>query len=165
MKLTPQSKNIVELRCDFGFTPSNYNRLLNVVSYKTLGNTPLETHILIYHSNCVDGFSAPWAVRYGLGKDNLEFYPARHGTKPPNVRDRAVIMVDFTYPYDAMMSVTRSCSSLTILDHHATAQAALEPLLKKDKVQGRFDMTKSSAILAWEWFNIDMEPLKLLLPI
>lgn len=74
-------------------------------------------------------------------------------------------MVDFTYPYDAMMSVTRSCSGLTILDHHATAQAALEPLLKKDKVQGRFDMTKSIAILAWERFNFDTDPPKLLLHI
>ena len=81
------------------------------------------------------------------------------------MRDRAVIMVDFCYPYDQMVDLTNSCNSLTILDHHATSQRAIAPLLKKARVQGRFDMKKSGAILAWEWFNIDIDPPKLLLHI
>lgn len=67
-------------------------------------------------------------------------------------------MVGFSYPYDQMLDLTKACTFLTILDHHATAEAAVGVLLKKPKVQGRFDMSKSGAILAWEWFYIDTEP-------
>lgn len=57
-------------------------------------------------------------MRYSLGHESVEFYGARHGSKPPDVRDRHVIMVDFSYPYDEMLKVTNVCKSLTVLDHY-----------------------------------------------
>lgn len=117
--------------------------------------------LCIYHANCADGFGAAWSVKKALG-DDVEFHPGIYGQMPPDVTGRDVIMVDFSYKMemiDAMLNLTKS---ITIIDHHKTAEAEIMPALQEGLVDGIFDMTKSGAMLAWEWFHGDQEPPQLI---
>jgi oligoribonuclease NrnB/cAMP/cGMP phosphodiesterase (DHH superfamily) len=55
-----------------------------------------------------------------------------------------------------------TAASITLLDHHISAEKDLSDLLKTGKIKGKFDMSKSGAMLVWEWFNPDKPPPKLI---
>jgi len=108
--------------------------------------------LCIYHSNCLDGFAAAWSVHNALG-DSVRFYKGVHQQPPPDVDDMDVLLVDFSYKKDVLQNMLKTASSITILDHHISAEQDLSELLKSGKIKGLFDMKKSGAMLAWQWFN------------
>jgi oligoribonuclease NrnB/cAMP/cGMP phosphodiesterase (DHH superfamily) len=108
--------------------------------------------LCIYHHNCLDGFGAAWSVRHALAAA-VEFYPGVHQQPPPDVTGREVILVDFSYDHEVLQAMLTTAASITILDHHVTAEKALSELLASGKIQGQFDMQRSGAMLAWLWFN------------
>lgn len=136
--------------------------------------------LCIYHGNCADGFTAAWAVHRALG-DYVDFFPGVHGNPPPDVKDRDVIMVDFSYRREALINMLRSgdenqANTILILDHHKTAaedlaglpepEGSYDPKLWRSKweqsvewpVRCIFDMQKSGAQLAWTYFNPGVAP-------
>jgi oligoribonuclease NrnB/cAMP/cGMP phosphodiesterase (DHH superfamily) len=117
--------------------------------------------LCIYHNNCLDGFGAAWAVRDALG-DEVEFYPGIHQQSPPEVKDRDVILVDFSYKKDVLEKMLKTADSLLIIDHHISAERDLSELLNSGKINGVFDMKKSGAMLAWEWFHPTQKVPKLI---
>ncbi|NOQ87387.1 MAG: phosphohydrolase [Gammaproteobacteria bacterium] len=117
--------------------------------------------LCIYHGNCLDGFAAAWAVRHALG-ENIGFYKGIHQQPPPDVTGLDVYLVDFSYKKDVLENMLKVAASITILDHHISAEKDLSELLKTGEVKGLFDMSKSGAMLAWEWFNPDQLPPKLI---
>ena len=117
--------------------------------------------LCIYHGNCPDGFAAAWAVRYALGNE-VEFYKGIHQQLPPDVSGRDVVLVDFSYKKDVLESMLLTAASITILDHHISAEKDLADLLSSGKIKGLFDMNKSGAMLAWEWFNPGVRAPKLI---
>ena len=110
--------------------------------------------LCIYHGNCLDGFGAAWAVRHSLG-DDVEFYKGIHQQPPPDVDGRDVLLVDFSYKKTVLETMLKTAASITILDHHVSAEEDLSTLLKSGEINGLFDLSKSGAMLAWEWFNSD----------
>jgi oligoribonuclease NrnB/cAMP/cGMP phosphodiesterase (DHH superfamily) len=113
--------------------------------------------LCIYHGNCLDGFAAAWAVRHALG-DEVEFFKGIHNQPPPEVKDRDVILVDFSYKKQRIEKMLETAASITILDHHITAQQDLSDLLSSGRIKGAFDMHRSGAMLAWYWFNPGSQP-------
>lgn len=129
--------------------------------------------ICIYHANCADGFTAAWAVRMAL-VTGVEFIPAGYGDAPPDVTGADVIIVDFSYKRAVLMDMAKTARSILILDHHKTAEADLAGLpmphtngwtdhisgLALEIENGRdprhpralFDMNRSGAQLAWDYF-------------
>ncbi len=106
--------------------------------------------LVIYHGNCMDGFTAAWVI-WCKHKD-WDFYPAKHGDPPPDPTGREVIyMVDFSYKRPVILEMATPDRSIFILDHHKTAQADLVDL--PSNVSVTFDMDKSGARLAWDYFN------------
>lgn len=108
------------------------------------------TPLVIYHANCWDGFCAAWVARKKLRE--IDAVPAHYGTEPPDVRERDVYILDFCYPLNALRLMAERARSLVVLDHHKTAQ----PVLDAADVTHVFDLTKSGARLAWEWFYPDI---------
>ena len=110
--------------------------------------------ICIYHGNSADGFGAAFAVWKKLG-DSCKYIPGIYGTPPPvdSVRGKDVVLVDFSYKKDVMRDLVTVAKSVTVLDHHKTAQEDLMPLFKEGLVKGIFDMDRSGAVIAWEWFH------------
>ena len=119
--------------------------------------------LCIYHGNCADGFGAAWAVREGLGAENVEFLAGRYGMPTPDVADRVVIIVDFSFPLETLQSMALQARSVLVIDHHKTAAEALaelEPAPKNyyawaetlPKLSAKFDMDRSGAGLTWDFF-------------
>ncbi len=108
--------------------------------------------VVLYHADCADGFGAAWALwkKY----PGARYLPVKHGEPPPEGLDGAhVVMADFSYGRDVIERMAAAAASLCILDHHVTAQAALAGL-----PYAHFDMTKSGAVLAWEWAHREPAP-------
>jgi oligoribonuclease NrnB/cAMP/cGMP phosphodiesterase (DHH superfamily) len=109
--------------------------------------------LVIYHSNCADGFTAAWVIwtKY----PDWEFYPGKYQEEPPDVTGRRVYFVDFSYKRPVILEMAKKAKSITILDHHKTAEADLVDL--PENVSVTFDMTKSGSHLAWNYFRPSKE--------
>lgn len=134
--------------------------------------------LCIYHGNCADGFGAAWAVRHAL-RDGVEFHAGFYGNAPPDVAGRDVVLVDFSYKRPVIIEMAKAARSLLIIDHHKTAAEDLEGLMRSppggwptwmengplyddeacyvdpplDRVAALFDMNRSGAGLAWDYFH------------
>jgi len=115
---------------------------------------------ILYHGNCPDGFGAAFAawLRFGYG---AEYIPVSYGKPVPDMitgDETAVYIVDFSYPTHEIEDMITSHGRVVVLDHHATARTELESLMPEygaDPYLIRFDMEKSGAVLAWEYFHHD----------
>ena len=101
--------------------------------------------LVLYHGQCRDGFCAAWVAHRALGK--IEDVAVQYGTPAPDVRDRDVYMLDFSYPREIMLSMIAVAKSLLVLDHHKTAAAALDGLPGVV-----FDVGRSGAGITWDHF-------------
>lgn len=110
--------------------------------------------LCIYHANCNDGFCAAWLFHRAY--PDAEFHAATYGDTPPDVRDRDVYILDFSYKRDVLLALIRDAESLTLLDHHVTAKADLADIEGATIV---FDMTKSGARLAAEFLQLPSAPM------
>lgn len=105
---------------------------------------------ILYHANCTDGTGAKYAAWRKYGDDGANYIPVAYGKEPPEELDEnsEVYIVDFSYPRDVLEALQKRCKSVVVLDHHKTAEEALRGL------KGcYFDMKKSGAVLAWEYFH------------
>jgi len=104
--------------------------------------------IVLYHAYCADGFGAAWAAWQKLG-DDATYLPVRHGNPPPKLPNGAsVYILDFCYPRHIIVKMRERFQTLTVIDHHQTAEEELDGL-----EYAIFDNEKSGAVLAWEFFN------------
>ena len=63
-------------------------------------------------------------------------------------------MLDFAYPRPVMEAIARQVHTLVVLDHHKTAAADLAGLgATAPNIRLEFDMHRSGARLAWDWFH------------
>lgn len=113
---------------------------------------------VLYHGNCYDGFGAAYAAWKKLG-DSARYIPVSYGQSIPEMPDAEhVYIVDFSYPEKAIVDLAHK-TQVTVLDHHKTAQEALLTLAQRTAEDPRlnpsviFDMTKSGALLTWEYFH------------
>lgn len=119
--------------------------------------------LLIYHGGCFDGFTAAW-VYSRFANSECEFYPGRYGDPAPEVTGRDVIMVDITYPRDVMFRMACQAASFVVLDHHKTAEKALDELGEDvfravgKQIQVKFDMERSGCRMMWD-FVVDESQL------
>jgi uncharacterized protein len=122
--------------------------------------------LCIYHGFCADGFTAAWVVWKWYGAGQVEFHAATHGEPPPEVGDREVSVVDFSYPRPVIEAMAQHAKKLTVIDHHITAAQELEGVIRNDGVvDGIFAMEKSGCLLTWEWFFRDKQPPQVLLAV
>ena len=116
-------------------------------------------NLCIYHKNCADGFGAALAVKTYFDEmdQGCEFIAAHYDNDAPDVSGKNVYIVDFSYPRDVLVAMNESANKLVVLDHHKSAQAALDGL---DFCI--FDMARSGAVMAWNYFHPSKELPKLL---
>lgn len=120
--------------------------------------------LCIYHGNCADGFGAAWAVRHALGE--IDFHAGVYQDPPPDVTDRHVIMVDFSYKRPVLEAMAAVARSILILDHHKSAAEDLAGYLPphdtwedwieahhEHEIRALFDMDRSGAGMAWDFFH------------
>ena len=115
---------------------------------------PSSINCVIYHADCTDGFGAAYSAWKLLG-NRAEYHARKHGTKPPNVKGKNVVILDFSFDNKTVKKMIKDAKGLLVIDHHKSAMIELH-----DIANTHFDMTKSGAILSWEWFHPGKEPPK-----
>lgn len=121
--------------------------------------------VVITHGRCIDGTSAA-AIIYGWWKQkvapngmHIYFHSGVYGKDPPAVNKRQrVIIADFCYSLEHMQQLVANSSSVLLLDHHATARDNCKELLDSEQIEGWFDMKRSGAALAYDWFFGSFDP-------
>lgn len=149
-----------------------------------------DEYLCIYHGNCADGFGAAWAVRKSIPA--CEFHAGVYQQDPPDVTGKYVILVDFSYPLEVLLKMLDDAYGVLIIDHHKSAMENLKGApsycvvdmsewsgrvcfgrykenLMLDDVEnaGRtiytyFDMNRSGAMMAWNFFHPDKAAPKLI---
>lgn len=142
--------------------------------------------ICIYHGNCADGFTAAWVLWKKFGNE-FEYHAGVYQNDPPDVKGKDVVFVDFSYKREVIKKMRESANSILILDHHKTAMEDLkrdggnfgidisqwegglnwerhETNITQDLCEGihdsvycLFDMERSGAGIAWDFFNSGIE--------
>lgn len=109
---------------------------------------------VLYHSNCYDGFGAAYAAWKKFG-NSAKYIPVSYGTPPPEMPDASEIyIVDFSYDEKTIVDLSYK-AKVVVLDHHKTAEENLRPLIGKENPMVEFDMNRSGALIAWEYFHGD----------
>ena len=113
---------------------------------------PQDVDLVIYHANCPDGFGAAWAAWKLLG-DRAQYLPASYGDPIPNVAGKNVAILDFSDSRYDIKKMIEKANSLIVLDHHKTAQENLAGI-----PEAQLDMSRSGAILSWQFFHGSEDP-------
>src|SRR6266481_3943281 len=108
--------------------------------------------LILFHKNCPDGWVAAYICK--MRYPNAELMPLNHGLLPAVLDElfnyatgKDVIMVDYSLRTRELNNrLNAVAKSFRILDHHKTAQAALE-----GATYATFDMKRSGAGLAWDY--------------
>ncbi len=115
---------------------------------------PTSVNCVIYHADCTDGFGAAYSAWKCLG-NRAEYHACKHGTPPPDVAGKNVVILDFSFNNSTTKSMIEEAESLMVIDHHKSAMVELH-----DITNTHFDMSKSGAMLAWDFFHPGKEPPK-----
>ena len=113
---------------------------------------PSSVDCVIYHANCTDGFGSAFSAWKLLG-NRAEYHACAHGTKPPNVKGKNVVILDFSFDNKTTKKLIKDANNLLVIDHHKSAMVELH-----DISNTIFDMSKSGATMAWEFFHPGKEP-------
>lgn len=114
---------------------------------KTINYLP-NAPVVLHHANCLDGTGAKYAA-WTKFQDNATYIPVQYGQPAPIIPDgHDVFILDFSYDRDTLEAIKQRSKSLLVLDHHKSAEIALQGL-----EYAKFDMQKSGAVLAWEHFQ------------
>lgn len=107
--------------------------------------------VVIYHKKCPDGFGAAYAAwkKYG---DMAEYIPAGYGDSLlPGLEGREVFLLDFCYDLPGEIEqLAKITKRLVILDHHESARDRIT-----HASEHVFDVTRTGATIAWEYFHPD----------
>lgn len=105
--------------------------------------------VVIYHGGCPDGTAAAWCLSLVLDNSKTYYHYGKFNDVIPDVKDKHVIFVDFTYPLEDTKKVLADARTVLVLDHHKSA----EPLtsIQDPKFTLVLDMDRSGAQLAWDY--------------
>jgi oligoribonuclease NrnB/cAMP/cGMP phosphodiesterase (DHH superfamily) len=116
---------------------------------------------ILHHANCFDGTGAKYAA-WCYFKEDATYIPVQYGEPFPSevklTQNSEVYIVDFSYPREILEEVHSKVGLLQVLDHHKTAQEALAGL-----DYAEFDMNRSGAVMAWQFFHPGKDVPQLLL--
>ena len=115
---------------------------------------PSSVNCVIYHADCTDGFGSAYSAWKLLG-NRAEYYPCKHGQVPPDVKDKNVVILDFSFNNATTKKMIEEANDLMVIDHHKSAVVELH-----DISNTIFDMSKSGATLAWDFFHPGKEAPK-----
>ena len=97
----------------------------------------------------MDGFGAAFAAWIIL-QDTADYIPAHYGDTPPDVKNKIVYILDFSYPREVLQKIIDDAASVTVIDHHKTAEENLKDVEDAEII---FNLKKSGAVLAYEYFH------------
>ena len=112
--------------------------------------------LILYHDRCADGLAAALAGWRFYG-GQAECVGLSHGQANtladlPPLAGRVVYVLDFAFAPGLLAAIDAACARLVLLDHHKSAAEQLAGFACRCGAV-YFDMAKSGARLAWEFFH------------
>jgi oligoribonuclease NrnB/cAMP/cGMP phosphodiesterase (DHH superfamily) len=123
--------------------------------------------VIITHANCFDGlgvvFSALDALDYNRYSE-LDIIYVDYNQYDINditsrVKDAVVFVGDFSFPLEDLNLIKESALDFLLIDHHQSAFDRATP----EYTKCIFDMGNSGAVLAYQFFNNDLEEIPALI--
>jgi uncharacterized protein len=111
----------------------------------------MTTTLCFYHSADLDGYCSAAIVKHFI--PDVELYGINYNQPVPwdKVKNRPVVMVDFSLPMDDMKRLQHEAKSLVWIDHHKTAiDAAYQEEFGCD---GYAQVGTGACELCWKWFT------------
>lgn len=118
--------------------------------------------LCIYHANCADGFGAAWVFKNFADRE-FDFHPGVYQQPPPDCEGRDVYLVDFSYKRAVVEEILKAATRVVLIDHHKSAIEDLAPLIESKQIEALTSLEHSGAVLAWQWFMGNFEPVPQLL--
>ena len=118
---------------------------------------------VIYHNNCVDGFTSAWVAKHALTKKGHSIsYFACDYEKPFSIPDecidgRDIYILDFSFDKKTTERLIHRSNTLLCLDHHTNTRENLIGL-----PGCKFEEDKCGAMMTWEHFFPDQQPPELI---
>lgn len=127
--------------------------------------------LVIYHDKCIDGFGAVYAAwkKFGTTADYLPWNYERPATELPSMVGKDIYIVDFSFMPEQIEWMLKDANNITIIDHHKTLIDCVEDNGYCDdagvswpKLDIHYDLARSGAVLAWQFFHEEPVPQLLL---
>lgn len=121
---------------------------------------PLEIDVVCFHYPCQDGLGSAWVAYKFATENNLtyQYVPMSHSkTSEFDFKDKNVAFFDYAPTDELIVELEKSAKDYYILDHHVTNEQRL-----KDCSKCIFDMNRSGAGLAWDYYYPNTEMPKFL---
>ena len=116
---------------------------------------------VLFHANCQDGLGSKYAAWCKYGDNGAEYIPVSYGQPIPVLEDGSeVYIIDFSYDKETLLTLKKRMADVVVLDHHKSAEEALKGL-----DFAFFDMNRSGAVMAWNYFHPEEEVPRALLRI
>lgn len=136
--------------------------MLSQEQHKLIDHSAFRAIHVLYHMD-TDGRFAGHCAWKGLSapgeKQEHYYYEVQYNRAFPIpleklTKEDMVLIMDFSYSRDFLIEVSKRVGNLVVLDHHKTAADQLKNLGKDLHCPNliRFDVTKSGALLAFEYF-------------
>ncbi|RMF19349.1 MAG: phosphoesterase [Gammaproteobacteria bacterium] len=120
---------------------------------------------VLYHGGrCLDGFGAAWAawMHFRTTETAVDYQAMSHGDPVPEVAGETVYLLDYCLKREPLQALCESASRVVVLDHHESAAkdvAGLDEVCTNLALH--FDMHRSGAVIAWEYFHTEPVPVLL----
>lgn len=113
--------------------------------------------LVIYHGGCPDGLGGAWCFWKNMGQETNKFYGGWYGGPAPDVKNKRVLFIDFTFCEKVMRKIVESAAYVKVLDHHKSAEYLR--LFEYDNFLLVLDMKRSGCQIAWdELYATDERP-------
>jgi uncharacterized protein len=116
-----------------------------------------KVYVVFHGPGCLDGMAAA-AVAWHALPASAVFIVGRYQEALPEFEPNSLIcLLDFSYPRAVVEGLLAKGHLVVILDHHKSAFEDLAGL-SHEHLDMRFNMSKSGAMLAWEYFRPNTPP-------
>jgi uncharacterized protein len=113
--------------------------------------------LVIYHSNCPDGFASSWAC-WEKFQNTADYLAVGYYDKAPDVTAYdQIYVVDFSFAREILLEWHDSGKQVTVLDHHKSAKEQLEGL-----DFAYFNMDECGAVMTWKYLHPETNPPEVL---
>ncbi len=112
----------------------------------------------VYYHNDMDGYGSAYAL-WKVFKETATYIPIDYGDGVDIQKGDEIYFVDFSLKRPEMMKHLKVAHEITVIDHHKTAQDALDRDDDPANFIVTFDMSKSAAVLCWEYFHMEEVPI------
>jgi oligoribonuclease NrnB/cAMP/cGMP phosphodiesterase (DHH superfamily) len=130
--------------------------------------------LCLWHKGCLDGLFSAAVIGLKFGIENVEFVACEYHDPIPDLTDREVYIVDFSYRPEVLIPAIKTAKSVIMLDHHDGAMMKWKLDWENNPEWAElknfipiFDTSKAGCVLVWDFLfgseTCDPKPVPLIL--